>query len=180
VQDLVDPPGVEQEPGGRSGGPCENTFLDPCADRLLRQTQQLGSDARPERRCPRQVLLDEFEQRRPSFVLLGERPRHAFQRLDALDQIERPVRLVREALAAMVRASAARGTGDRHLVSAGVVDVSSDTATGRAYVQVVSVTDEGVRHVAFGRYDDTFARDGGRWRIRSRRFTPFTSGSAGG
>lgn len=85
-----------------------------------------------------------------------------------------------EALTAMVRASAARGTGIRHLVSAVVVDVSSDTATGHAYVQVVSVTDEGVRHVALGRYDDTFARDGGRWRIRSRRFTPFTSGSAGG
>lgn len=84
-----------------------------------------------------------------------------------------------EALAAMVRTSAARGTGNRHLISAVVVDVSPDTAAGHAYVQVVSVADEGVRHVAFGRYDDTFARDGGRWRIRSRRFTPFTPGSAG-
>jgi uncharacterized protein (TIGR02246 family) len=79
-----------------------------------------------------------------------------------------------EALAAMVRASAARGTGNRHLVSAVVVDVSSDAGTGRAYVQVVSVTDDGVRPVAFGRYDDAFTRDGGRWRIRARRFTPFT------
>ncbi|MDT7708905.1 MAG: hypothetical protein QOG20_4512 [Pseudonocardiales bacterium] len=76
-------------------------------------------------------------------------------------------------LAAMVRASAARGTGNRHLVSAVVVEAGPDgTATGQAYVQVVGTTN-GTRVVVMGRYDDDFAREHGRWRIRSRRFTPF-------
>ena len=76
-------------------------------------------------------------------------------------------------LAAMVRASAARGTGNRHLVSAVVVEAVTDgTVTGQAYVQVFGTAD-GMAVVAMGRYDDDFAEENGRWRIRSRRFTPF-------
>jgi ketosteroid isomerase-like protein len=73
-------------------------------------------------------------------------------------------------LAEMVRGSAARGTGNRHLVSAVVIEAGPDgTATGQAYVQVVS----GPSVIVMGRYDDDFAKEHGRWRIRSRRFTPF-------
>ena len=79
----------------------------------------------------------------------------------------------RMALAAMVRAAADRSTGNRHLVSAVVVETGpDDRALGRAYVQVVSGTVP-FQPVAFGRYDDEFAVEDGRWRIRARSFVPF-------
>ncbi len=82
----------------------------------------------------------------------------------------------RAALEAMVRAAAARGTGNRHLVSAVVIEPPPDDgpgrAIGRAYVQVVGGAGR-FDPVAFGRYEDEFHHDGGRWRIRSRSFIPF-------
>lgn len=80
----------------------------------------------------------------------------------------------RPALAAMVRAAAERRTGNRHLVSAVVVDSDGQAATGTAYVQVVSMTANALGLVAAGRYDDEFVHEQGAWRFRQRLFTPFT------
>jgi hypothetical protein len=88
----------------------------------------------------------------------------------------------RARLAEMVTAAAARGTGNRHLVSSVVVEAGEQagTATGTAYVQVVRISDDAVRLVAVGRYDDEFGQEDDRWAFRSRRFTPFTGPALAG
>ncbi|NMI01120.1 nuclear transport factor 2 family protein [Pseudonocardia acidicola] len=88
----------------------------------------------------------------------------------------------RAALAELVTAAAARGTGNRHLVSSMVVEAGGrpGTARGTAYVQVVGIGEDAVRLVAIGRYDDEFAREDGRWAFRSRRFTSFTGSTLAG
>lgn len=92
----------------------------------------------------------------------------------------------REALAAMVRAAAARGAGTRHLVSGVLVAPGPEDATGpgtargTAYVQVVAVGDDALRLIALGRYEDEFAVEDGAWRIRSRVFEAFTPAALGG
>lgn len=91
----------------------------------------------------------------------------------------------RDALAAMVRAAAARGAGTRHLVTGVLVrpapaGATGPTAHGTAYVQVVAVGDDALRLVALGRYEDEFAVEDGAWRIRSRVFEAFTSPALGG
>jgi uncharacterized protein (TIGR02246 family) len=86
----------------------------------------------------------------------------------------------RDALADMVRASAARPPGGRHLLSGVLVEPSADGASGSAYVQVVRVEESALRLVAFGRYQDELARTEDGWRFRARRFSPFTGAQLSG
>jgi hypothetical protein len=81
----------------------------------------------------------------------------------------------RTALAGMVRASAARASGGRHLLSGLLVQASAGGASGMAYVQVVRVEESALRLVALGRYSDEFLRTDAGWKFRARRFTPFTA-----
>ncbi len=86
----------------------------------------------------------------------------------------------RAALAELVRTVAVRGPGNRHFVSAVVVEPSAEGASGSAYVQVVSIGADAVRLVVIGRYHDEFAHSEGRWRFRSRHFTSFTGAELAG
>jgi SnoaL-like domain len=88
--------------------------------------------------------------------------------------------LGRPALADMVRASAARAGGGRHLLSGVLVEARADGASGTAYVQVVRVEEAALRLVALGRYADEFAHTADGWKFTSRQFTPFTGPQLGG
>lgn len=84
------------------------------------------------------------------------------------------------ALADMVRAAAARPARTRHLVSAILVTPHCATATGTAYVQVLTIAPDAVRLAAIGCYRDEFVRHHDQWRFRLRRFTPFTGAEISG
>jgi hypothetical protein len=86
----------------------------------------------------------------------------------------------REALASMVRASAARAPGGRHLLSGVLVQASPVGAAGTAYVQVVRVEASALRLVALGRYADEIVPTAYGWKFQTRRFTPFSGPQLGG
>ena len=52
----------------------------------------------------------------------------------------------------------------------GAIEVSGDTATGRAYAVELFQPRGGTRSQMHGRYDDTYTRRDGRWRFSSRRY----------
>ncbi|MEU6643571.1 nuclear transport factor 2 family protein [Saccharomonospora sp. NPDC046836] len=65
--------------------------------------------------------------------------------------------------------------GIRHFVSNVVVDPApGKTATGSAYVQVVTADEEAVRLVTMGCYTDEFRYEDGSWRFHLHRYDPFT------
>ena len=51
-----------------------------------------------------------------------------------------------------------------------VVDVDGDSARGRMHIAELRQDHEGGWSTAFGRYDDDYRRDDGRWRFASRRY----------
>ncbi|MEV4357911.1 nuclear transport factor 2 family protein [Nonomuraea sp. NPDC004186] len=79
----------------------------------------------------------------------------------------------RDGLAALVRATAERAPGMRHLVSNILVEASEAGALGQAYALALVVGDTDLRLATFGRYDDEFVPTPEGWRLRVRRFTPF-------
>jgi len=71
-----------------------------------------------------------------------------------------------------------------HHVSNLEIDLDGDTARVRSFLWQPCVQD-GIAHVAGGRYTDTLVRTDGRWRYRSKRvsfdyFAPLTDGWAPG
>ncbi len=51
-----------------------------------------------------------------------------------------------------------------------VLSVDGDDARGRVWLAEVRQDHEGVASTAYGRYDDTYRRTGGTWRIAGRRY----------
>lgn len=68
----------------------------------------------------------------------------------------------------------------RHLTINPIIDVQGDSATGKAYLLLLTVA-EGATAVAFsGVYEDRYAKEGGRWLIAERHIhaAPAGIGSA--
>lgn len=78
----------------------------------------------------------------------------------------------RDALAGMVAAAAARPARTLHMVSNILVTVTGDSATGKAYVQLLALAEGALRVVTVGTYDDTFVRTSAGWLLSRRRFEP--------
>lgn len=58
----------------------------------------------------------------------------------------------------------------------GAVEVTGDTATGRAYTDELVTDTAGATYRVSGRYDDEYVKRDGRWLFRSRMFKVLHSG----
>lgn len=58
--------------------------------------------------------------------------------------------------------------GGRHLTLNSVIEIDGDEASGRSYIVVTAVGEQGVSIVFAGGYADRYARIGGEWLFRSR------------
>lgn len=65
-------------------------------------------------------------------------------------------------------------TETRHLAGNVVVAVDGDTATGEVDAYAVAIDTSGRQHSTFASYDDSYAFDGGAWRIARRTVTMHT------
>ena len=77
-----------------------------------------------------------------------------------------------EELAGTVVRAAARPDRTLHMVSSVLVAVAGDSASGRAYVQLLALADGALRCLTVGTYEDTYVRTAAGWRVSRRRFTP--------
>lgn len=52
-----------------------------------------------------------------------------------------------------------------------ILDIGTDSGTGRVYVNEIMTGADGVTKVSMGTYDDTYVRIDGSWFFQSRKFT---------
>lgn len=64
----------------------------------------------------------------------------------------------------------------RHKIESPVIEIAGDTATSTCYLDADSITiSKNEPNVAFGRYDDAFIKDGGRWWFKKRTIIVYYS-----
>jgi hypothetical protein len=64
----------------------------------------------------------------------------------------------------------------RHKIESPVIEITGNEATSVCYLDADSITiSTNIAHIAFGRYDDKFIKDGGRWWFKERAIIVYYS-----